>query len=211
LSARYSLEFTEEMKGWFSFAESDFERGAEQGRADGASLMFHLTITTDDVRSFIDDPDHTARARGWVSSDVLGGRLPVERGIFNLFVTEAPRARRMLYRLYFEDGVGHPLTLSGFKEIRGGGLTEVWPETSTLYTRILQGHVDEQAEKGAGLVGCGILRILPHDFVRQLTTFRMRGGVIFGRLRALADFGRLFAGQLWVVFAWRRRSRLPKA
>jgi cholesterol oxidase len=211
VSARYALQFTEEMKGWFSPGEEDFVRGAEQGRAVGSSLMFHLTITTDDVRRFIDDPRHVASTRGWVSSAVLGGRLPVVDGLFNLFVTEGPHARRMLYRLNFEDRDGHPLTLSGFKEIHGGGLNDVWPETSTLYTRILQGYVDEEAEKTAAVVGSGVLHILPRDFARQLTTFRVRGGSLPGRLRALAEFGRLFAGQLFVVFAWRRRPERPKA
>lgn len=188
------------MKGWFTFDQRDYRSGEAEGRKTGSSLMFHLTITTDDLDRFIADPDHVAAAAGWIGSDVLGGKLPVREGIFNLFVTESPHARRMLYRLYFEDSVGRPLTLSGLKEIRGGGWTEVWPETSTLYTRILRGHVGEQEEEGAPLVGSGILHILPRDFARQLTTFRVRGGTVPGRLRALTAFGDMFAGQLWKVF-----------
>jgi len=41
----------------------------------------------------------------------------VERGVFNLFVDEGPADRHMLYRLWFADSVGHPLTLAGFKDM----------------------------------------------------------------------------------------------
>lgn len=208
---RYALGFTEEMTGWFAFADSEYRSGEENGRRAGSALMFHLTITTDDVDRFIKDPDHVATASGWIRSDVLGGRLPVSGGVFNLFVTESPHARRMLYRLHFQDGVGRPLTLSGFKEINGRGLTEVWPETSTLYTRILRGHVDDQEETQAALVGSGILHILPRDFARQLTTFRVSGGTVPGRLRALAGFGDLFAGELWKVFGRRGARPAPRS
>jgi cholesterol oxidase len=207
VTGRYTLRFTEEMKGWFAFGETDCRRGAAAGRETGAAVMFHLTIVTDDVRRFIEERDHTAQARGWVKSDVLGGRLPVMEGVFNLFVTEGPHSRRMLYRLFFADSMGHPLTLSGFKEINGGSALAVWPETSTLYTRILQGHVGPDQEADATIVGSGVLRILPPDFARQLTTFRTFGPSLRGRVSAMRDFIRLFGGQLWIVFDRRSAQR----
>ena len=200
MSGRYDLRFTEEMRGWFSYGEREFQRGRDRGRAEGSALMFHLTISVADVDRFIDDAEHTAEASGWIESDALGGRLPVDRGIFNLFVTHGPRGRRMLYRLFFEDAVGHPLTLSGFKEISGGTAADVWPETSTLYVRVLQGHVEGADEQAATVVGSGILRIPPLAFLRQLTTFRVQGPDLSGRARALVDFVRLFAGQLVALF-----------
>jgi cholesterol oxidase len=202
MTGAYDLRFTEEMRGWFSYGEREYERGRDRGRADGSSLMFHLTIAVGDVHRFIEDAEHTAQASGWIESDALGGRLPVKHGIFNLFVTHGPRGRRMLYRLFFEDAVGHPLTLSGFKEISGGTAVDVWPETSTLYVRVLQGHVESGEEPAATVVGSGILRIPPLAFVRQLTTFRVQGPDLPGRARALVDFVRLFAGQLVALFLW---------
>ena len=201
MSSRYDLQFTEEMKGWFSYGERDYRQGRDRGRADGSSLMFHLTIEVDDVHRFVADPEHTGRASGWIHSDSLGGRLPVENGVFNLFVTHGPQGRRMLYRLFFEDAVGHPLTLSGFKEIAGGTAVDVWPQTSTLYVRILQGHVESAEEQGATIVGSGVLRIPLLAFARQMTTFRVQGPTLSGRARALLDFLRLFAGQLLALFA----------
>lgn len=211
---KYSLAFTEEMKGFFTFDESDYQQGFDRGQAAGSSIMFHLTIVTDDVAGFVADPSHTAAASGYVDSDVLGGKRPVQQGVFNLFVdageVNGEPARHMLYHLWFEDAVGHPLTLSGYKDIRHpapavSGAGDVWRETTTLYTRILAGHLAAGHESTAAVLGSGILHILPQDFARQLTTFRVHGPGVPGRLQALQSFAHLFLGQLWDVF----RPRLP--
>jgi cholesterol oxidase len=189
------------MRGWFAFGTSNYQAGFESGRAARSALMFRLTIATDDVHRFIEDPSHRSAASGWIKSDVLGGhRLRVEEGTFHLFVDEGPASKQMLYRLFFSDAVGRPLTLAGFKDIHTHQLTAVWPETTTLYTRILTGHVQEDNEDPAALVGCGILRILPTDFAWQMTTFRARGPDGSAGLGGLAAFGKFFVGQLWEVY-----------
>jgi cholesterol oxidase len=115
----------------------------------------------------------------------------------------------MLYRLYFSDATGRPLTLAGYKDVIPGPITKVWPETSTLYTRVLAGHVpvtDGGESSLQGVVGSGILRIRPLDFAWQLTTFRVHGPSRRGELMAFDAFGRLFLGELWQVFDPFRRS-----
>jgi cholesterol oxidase len=196
--AATALSFTEEMKGYVGFGESDPNTGLKAGRAVGQRLMFHLTITADDVGTFLAQPHHQARAEGWIEADGLGGRLPVKQGTFNLFVDGGQaRTRRMLYRLYFKDGAGKPLTLSGRKEIRDDSPLDIWRDTSTLYYLLLDGHVDEAEEPAATVRGAGVLKILKRDFARQLTTFRVHGP---DGPEALADFGRFFVGQLWDVY-----------
>ena len=210
MNPRKSVRFTEEMKGYITFAENDYERGAREGRKGGTGLMFHLTIEVDDLDRFAADPRREATAEGWVGCDALGGRLPVEKGVFNLFVDEEdPATKRMLYRLFFRDGAGHPVTLKGHKIIRNDPSADVWPDTTTLYTRVLQGHVDEADEPGAQTVASGIVWIAPFDFLKQLTTFRAEGPSRTARLMALGRFGSLFAGQLWQVYAQQalRRAR----
>ncbi len=199
----YQLQFTEKMIGAFTFGESDYQAGFAAGVAHGSDVMFRLTISTDNVDAFIADPAHLGVAVGYVQSEVLGGRLPVETGAFNLFVEEGPHTRHMLYRLYFADANGHPLTLAGYKDVRPGPITKVWPETSTLYTRILEGHVpvtDGGESSREGIVGSGVLHIRPLDFAHQLTTFRVHGPTRTGRLHAFDAFGRLFLDELWQVF-----------
>jgi cholesterol oxidase len=198
-----SLQFTERMVGAFTFNEKDYEVGYRTGQKERSDLAFRLTIATDDVEALISDPDHSAVPRGYVQSEPLGGRLPVQAGTFDLFVDEGNNVRHMLYRLYFSDPTGRPLTLAGFKDVHPAPLTAVWPETSTLYTRILNGHTavaDGGAQATDGIVGSGILRIRPIDFAWQLTTFRVHGPTWPGRLQALDDFGRLFMAELWQVF-----------
>jgi cholesterol oxidase len=189
------------MKGFLTIGEQDFQAGFRRGKADGTFFMFHLTIETDDVDRFIADPDHEADARGWVSCEALGGKLPVERGIFNLFVdTDDPKLIKMLYRLHFADGSGNPLTMSGFKLVKDDPGYDLWSDTSTLYTRLLQGHVDADGEADAEVVASGIITIYLTDFARQLTTFRTSGGSLAQRARAMDQFGRLFLGKLWRIY-----------
>lgn len=195
-----SVRFKEEMKGHVSFGEDHYERGAREGRQGDTRLMFHLTIEVENLDRFVADNRREATARGWVKCEALGGRLPVERGVFNLFVDDEPGQKRMLYRLFFRDGVGHPITLAGFKVVRERSGGHVWRDTSTLYTRVLRGHVDEGGEPGAEVVASGILRLRPWDFARQLATFRAAGPSPAGRIAAIGRFDALFLGQLWHVY-----------
>jgi hypothetical protein len=208
MNDRKSVRFTEEMKGYITFGENDYERGAREGRKSGTRLMFHLTIEVDDLDRFAADPRREATAEGWVGCDALGGKLPVEKGGFNLFVDEEdPATKRMLYRLFFRDGAGHPVTLTGHKVVRNDPSADVWTDTTTLYTRVLQGHVSEAEERGAQVVASGIIRIAPLDFLKQLTTFRAEGPSLASRAAGLGRFGALFLGQLWQVYARRAMRR----
>jgi cholesterol oxidase len=199
-----SIRFTEEMKGYVAFGEDDYVRGARGGRASSTRLMVHLTIEIPDLDRFAGDPRREARAAGWVQCDALGGRLPVERGAVNLLVEEDDASRRrMLYRIYFRDGVGHALTLVGFKAVGDRPGAHVWRETTTLYARILRGHVEERDDASAEVVASGIVRLRPSGFLRQLATFRTRGPGPAGRIAAVGRFDALFLGQLWHVY--RRR------
>jgi cholesterol oxidase len=196
-----SVEFTETMKGFVTFdAETtDFDAAYRAGRKAGTALDFTLTITAKDIDRFVADPAHEAVAVGHVDCDALGGQRPVERGVFNLFVDQdGDKAnKRMFYRLYFTDGTGHPLTMIGHKIVVNDGRFEVWHDTSTLYTRVLSGHVPEQEDESAAVIATGVLHIHPLDFAHQLTTFRVHPA---GRLDALGRFGVLFAGDLWDVY-----------
>ena len=133
-----SVRFTEEMLGHVTFGELDFARGAQPNRDGSGAFKFHLTIEVADIASFAGDPLRPATATGWIESDAFGGKLPVEQGWFNLFVDVEPGVKHMLYRLWFRDGVGHPLTMTGFKLVKDDAGFDVWKDTTTLFTRVLQ-------------------------------------------------------------------------
>jgi hypothetical protein len=195
-----TVRFTEQMLGNVTFGETDYARGAQAGRDGSEHLLFRLTIEVADIDRFARDPLRPAGAIGYVHCDALGGRLPVEKGDFNLFVDAAPGVKHMLYRLHFRDGVGHPLTLSGFKLVENDAGLDVWKDTTTLFTRVLQGHVDAAGEASAEVVAAGVLRIRARDFARQLTTFRSTGVGLGKQLGALVTFGRIFMLQLAEVY-----------
>ena len=202
-----SVRFTEEMLGHVTFGEPDFERGAVAGREGSEFLKFHLTIEVADMARFSEDPLRHAGALGYLHCDALGGRLPVERGDFNLFVDSGPGIKRMLYRLWFRDGVGHPLTLTGFKLVENDAGFDLWKDTTTLFTKVLKGHVEQGEDATAELVASGILRIRVQDFAKQLTTFRAGGaGGIATKLGGLLRFGVIFVEQLAQVYLRRGRS-----
>ena len=199
-----SVRFTEEMKGCVTFGETDFDRGDNTAREGSTPLKFHLTIEAADMEAFLRDPRREAPAWGWVECDALGGKLEVERGVFNLFVDDGPGTKRMLYRLLFRDGVGHPLTLTGFKVVRNDPGFDVWRDTTTLYTRVLRGHVtDADGDAASDVVASGIIRITMPMFARQLTTFRAGGPTAGRKIANLVAFGRLFLGQLVEVYVRR--------
>lgn len=196
-----SVRFVEEMTGFVSFGERDHERGAMAGRRNHVRLMIHLTIEIADLDRFEADPNREAKAGGWIEFEALGGILPIEAGTFNLLVDEeGVEGKRMLYRLSFRDGVGHPATLTGFKRVGSASSLRVWRDTSTLYTRIVRGHVDAVDEAEAEIVASGILRLHPVGFLRQLTTFRATAPSVTRRITALGRFDALFLGQLWSIY-----------
>jgi cholesterol oxidase len=101
----------------------------------------------------------------------------------------------MRYRLWLRDISGAEVTMSGVKNVRDDPGLDVWRDTSTLYITLLKGHVPPG---GTGpVIGAGVLRILPRDFARQLTTFRASGR---GRLASLVRFGHFFGSSLRDVY-----------
>ena len=207
-----SVQFTEDMKGFVAFGDAgDYQQAFDAGKAAGTAFMFHLTIKVPDIEFFVRDPMKSGVAEGWIECDRLGGRRPVERGLFNCFVdVGAPQTntRNMRYRLFFSDGTGKPLTLSGHKVVVDDGIHNIWRDTSTLFSRIYEGHVDQAQETSAPVVATGVLHIKPLDFAHQMTTFRSDGGTFEARQKAIATFGSAFLGTLWDVYKPRVGSML---
>jgi cholesterol oxidase len=163
--------------------------------------MFHVTVYMTDIERFIEDPQHQGSITGHVECDALGGRLEVQQGWFNLFVAgdaDGEEHKYMKYRLLIADGEGHPITLNGYKDVHDDRGFDVWSDTTTLFTRILAGHVTpDDDDDAAEVVATGILHVLPADFAVQCTTFRVHPA---HRVDAIGRFGALFAGSLWEAF-----------
>ena len=199
---RVSIRFVEEMTGFISFGDPDPRRAVRAGKRSGTRLTVRLGIRIESERSFVADSVEGARIEGWVTCDALGGReLPIGAGTFDLFV-DGPDVQRkaMRYRLFFLDGVGHPLTLAGAKTIGARPAWWIWRDTTTLPIRILRGHVAPNAERDAELVATGILRLHPVGFLRQLLTFRADAPSFAAAVMAIVQFDAFFARQLWSLY-----------
>lgn len=195
-----SLQFTETMRGYFSSkVQDDYERGAEQGRQDNSKFEFTLTIGTEDLDQALSDASHSFRIAGTVEALALSTQpLTVTGGEFRLFTQDENNVdtRQMQYRMKMTSEEGRTFYFEGFKIIHEGLANELWPETTTLYITIYDGE-----GPASPVLGKGILRIAPEDFVRQMTTFQVSGASSEQqRLDAMARFGRFFAGMLWETY-----------
>ena len=196
-----SLQFSEVMRGFLTKGETDYQKGYDAGKKAHADSMVHLTIRLDDVDRFVTDPQHEATITGEFKSTLFGGSRPVQDGTFNLFVDIDDATRKaMYYRIWFTDPQGQELTLVGFKDVKDDPGRDEWEDTTTLFTRILTGHVNADQDSASTIVASGIIKIQLLDFLQQLTTFRVEGGSVADRTNALGRFGRLFLGKLWDVY-----------
>ncbi len=199
-----NLQFTEVMKGFVAAGEVDYEAGAARGKASDSPASFQLTIEMDGVNRFITNPKHLAAAEGWFECAAVGGRRPLSKGTVKLLVDDLddPHHKFMNYLLVVRRrGRREPLTLLGYKDIKDDPGFDVWSDTTTLYTRILEGHRTRDEDGGSKILGAGILKIYLADFMKQLTTFRVEGPTLADRTAAFARFGELFLGKLWDVYA----------
>jgi alpha/beta hydrolase fold len=185
-----TLAWGETMRGRVALGAEDYNQGWWQG----TPCSFRIDVRVADVDRFIDDPDHLATCTGTLRCDALGGRMAIERGTFNLLEEAGgARRRRMRYRLFARDGGGRELTLSGFKNVEDDWFRDTWADTTTLFTSIYPGHVDEAAEDGAQPVATGILKVSCLSFMRLMLGMR-------GRLRDKKRFFTLFSKSLLAVY-----------
>ncbi len=211
LGKQVAFQFTEEMKGFATFGNTNYDDGYRLGKENGSDLMFHLTIQTDDVHGFLASREREAVATGYVKGTQLGGKRLVEQGTFNLLVdTNDCNRKDMLYRLFFRDTDDQPLTLSGFKRIKNNPGPDIWQDTTTLYTNIFRGHITQEEEASGELVSAGMLHISLFDFIKQLTTIRAYGPTFADRIRGLIAFGSYFFGSLWKVYCPRYPPRMAR-
>ncbi|MBW4631577.1 MAG: GMC family oxidoreductase N-terminal domain-containing protein [Iphinoe sp. HA4291-MV1] len=194
------IEFTETMRGYFSTqVKDDYERAAKQGKQDDSRFEFTLTVTSDDLEKMLADENHKARMVGTVTAPVLSPQaLTVSDGEFNLFSIDPERVgtRQMLYRMKMTAENGKVYYLDGLKIIHDNSDFDVWTDTTTLYITV---HDDDSIN--SSVLGRGILKILPADFLRQMSTLRVTNTEnIKQRLELTARFGHFFAGILFDVY-----------
>ncbi|SRR5579859_960018 len=184
-----SLTVKELLKGYITPGETDPFSGYRKGFLAGLSAQAILTLSTDDLQKFVQQPDHTTRATGTFRCPSLGGDLPVSEGEFHLFVEEHnPYLRRMIYRL-FTAGPQGPITISGFKTLGDNPSTGIWFDCGWLWTRVFPGHITAEQEDTTQPVAAGVLFLYKWDFFRwDVLTLRIRGPQLISNFFRFAWF-----------------------
>ena len=193
---KIGIRFTETMKGYFSTeVKDDFQKAYDQGEADDSNFQFILTIESEDMEDMIENDQHPARMVGSVMAPALSDEpLTVTDGHFNLFVDHPNESgtKNMKYRMKLTAETGDPFYFYGYKVLRDDFGPDMWSDTTTLYISVWRGE-DETGE----LLGKGILKIKPEDFMKQLATMKaINAGSVGDALKATARFGAFFTRML---------------
>jgi cholesterol oxidase len=191
------ITFDESMRGPFVLGATDPIDGAERGKDERSTLIMRATITIPDLGAFREDRDHNGTITGEVDFPPIGMHMKANRGVFRLFSTATtPRTKYMVYELAFEQG-GKSYYLAGKKEVRDDPGIDVWSDTTTLYSRLHQG-----TDSTGPVIGAGILRLGVGDLAHLLSTMRPVGThSATSGAKAVLDFGKFFAGELWQTYA----------
>lgn len=195
------IQFTETMRGYFSTAvkDNDYQRAFQQGKQDNSPLEFTVTVIADDLDKLLNDPEHPGKIVGIVKAPNLSPEaLTVTNSDFNLFVVQQGQqnTRQMRYRLHMMTQSGQRYYLKGFKQIHDDPGFDVWSDTTTLFITVYEGDSENDP-----IVGQGILKIQPMDFIKQMTTMKVTNASDIGeRLQAIDKFSRFFAGTLAEVY-----------
>ncbi len=195
------IQFTETMKGYFSTeVTDDFQTAWNMGQANGSPFQFIVTIQIEDLEAFIKEPDTTASFAGTVTAPALSSQaLAISEGRFNLAVADPgdpARLRRMKYQMRLTSEEGQTFFFDSFKRIIDDPGLDLWADTTTLYITVYEGE-----DKSGPVVGKGILRVLPDDFRRQISTVKvLNARSKRERLEATARFGRFFSGVLYDIY-----------
>ncbi|WP_392481097.1 GMC family oxidoreductase N-terminal domain-containing protein [Nostoc sp. C110] len=200
-STTVGIQFTETMRGYFSTAVKDdnYQPAFWQGKQDNSPLEFTVTVIADDLDKLLNDPEHLGKIVGIVKAPVLSPEaLTVNNSDFNLFVVQQgqQKTRQMRYRLHMMTQSGQRYYLKGFKQIHDDPGFDVWSDTTTLFITVYEGDSENDP-----IVGQGILKIQPMDFIKQMTTMKVTNADTIGeRLQAIDRFSRFFAGTLAEVY-----------
>lgn len=196
------LQFTESMKGYIQPTEDaylDYSAAYEDGKDNENYFEFVLTVISDDIEDMLKDEKHEARITGTVKCQFLSPEpLTVTGGVFNLFVQdpENKNTKLMKYGMNLTTEAGEDYYFYGFKSAHNDEGFDLWADTTTLFITIYKGKNDQ-----APVAARGKLKILPLDFMKQMTTMKVINGNGIGEsLKFQAEFGKYFAGALFDTY-----------
>ena len=197
------ITFRETMTGPFALGETDPKAGEAAGKRADTELSMHAAVEVRDLDRFVTDPTHSGSISGHIDFAPFGKGIPGDRGVFRLFSPSGTTGLRlMVYELGFNHG-GEAYYLAGQKLVQNDHAgTDLWNDTTTLYTKLHKGTDDS-----GPVVGAGVLRLGIADLARLTSTIRvLNAEKASDHARALGEFGRFFMGNLWETYGPKRTT-----
>lgn len=190
------VSFRETMAGGFALSVTEPPTGARATTL----LTMHATIHTEDIKTFIADPQHKAGLTGHIDFPPFGLAIPAKSGVFSLFMPSGdPALTYMVYELGFRHG-SKSYYLAGKKRVRLGGFWKLWGETTTLYSTLHEG-----IDSTGPVVGAGILRLGMIELMKMLTTAHATNAATKRESAgALWQFLKFFAAKLMHTYVLQR-------
>jgi hypothetical protein len=199
------------MKGYVGFGATDTETGFVEGIEQDTYFEHEVLIQVDDIDTFVEKPDHTARMDGHVYCERLGGKLPFQGGVFNMLVAaEDPSINFMFYRMPLVNAAGQRFTVLGHKTLHRDRALDLWSDITTLAVRIFEGDVagPDMTTPALGAaphwpespIAMGVIHIQVLDGFRSARSFRSPGSSALELARAVKEFCGFYLGKLWEVY-----------
>ncbi|KAL4894560.1 FAD/NAD(P)-binding domain-containing protein [Aspergillus ambiguus] len=192
-------QFTEVLDGYISIQPStvSIEACEAIGKASSSTMRMALTVVICHKRGTLGQ--YKGICSGTVSCSGLSQRtMKIESGsVVKFFVPDnkRPDSTSLTYTLQLISVEGRTYTLRGYKTIDSQvafSIGRVWKATTTVSTRII--------DTAGNTVGCGVLRISPYLFQRQMRTFRTTGDFVLSSLLPLLTFWISFLLHLCMFF-----------
>ena len=193
-----ALSFTESMSGYINEGTENPEKGEKQGKAKNNKINFNAKIIIDNVKDFIEKPDHESVLEGTLNYPPFGMNLKIENGKFNLFILDKDvDMKKMEYKFNFtSQTTGKRYCFHGIKEIE----RKLWDfldpldpikDMTTLFTTIYEGDT----ERGK-VVASGILRFNLAELPRLIASIEVQASNTGAKKKAVLGFFGFALGEL---------------
>lgn len=145
------LHFDEQLNGWLGVGRTDPVDGRMVGQMFGTTMRLKAHVTIDNLRLFMEQPDHSAELGGVIDFAPLGEAMAIEQGRYNVLVIDARTgARQMIYEAVFQAPGGERYFLRGIKHIVDDPGFDTVKDMSNLFVVVYHGTDDRGSVYGAG-------------------------------------------------------------
>lgn len=134
------LEFSESMESVLTFNQNN------GNSANSIKTRFDVTITIDNLKEFIQDPQHDAELKGTISLSIFEKALELHEGKFNLFVLDPEtNTRQITYIFTFYDSEKNKYLFKGHKNIKDEPGFDSIHDMTHLQVTIYKGGLGESS------------------------------------------------------------------